>query len=363
MTSASTHAPTPADVATLLDLLHAAGEAEDPTGFAEIVTDRIGLLVRSDVSSLNDVDPVAGTVVAVFSPDAFPISATVFEALGRLSVEHPLIKYIHDTGDGSAHKVSDFWDRATWQASELYLSVYRPMGLEHQMSIGFPASRPIVVGLALNRAHTDFSEHDRYLLDLVRPHLAQRWRRARDHARLQVLLDTVSDGLHDDGAAAILLADPIHELTPGAITELYRFFGRPSESGPLPNRVHRWLDHERARTDTQLSHPLAATRGPNQLLLRYLPATARRPDALLLRRSARRDLPSRLSSLGLTRRETEILEHLTAGATNAAIAATLHVSPVTVKHHLESVYRKLGVTGRVQAAAVALTTIAATGKS
>ena len=46
------------------------------------------------------------------------------------------------------------------------------------------------------------------------------------------------------------------------------------------------------------------------------------------------------------------------GETNAAIAAALHVETSTVKTHLENVYRKLGVRGRVAAVAMAFDLLA-----
>jgi DNA-binding CsgD family transcriptional regulator len=57
---------------------------------------------------------------------------------------------------------------------------------------------------------------------------------------------------------------------------------------------------------------------------------------------------------GLTPREREILDLLAAGATNAQIAASLGISPATVRKHLEHAYEKLDVSTRT--AAVALTT-------
>lgn len=58
----------------------------------------------------------------------------------------------------------------------------------------------------------------------------------------------------------------------------------------------------------------------------------------------------------LTERELNVLINLANGLTNVEIANKLYISVHTVKAHLESIYEKLGVTNRVQAAmkAVAL---------
>jgi DNA-binding NarL/FixJ family response regulator len=62
---------------------------------------------------------------------------------------------------------------------------------------------------------------------------------------------------------------------------------------------------------------------------------------------------SSTSSLGLTTREREILELLTAGHRPAEIATRLFLSVKTVKNHLTSVYQKLGVETGAQAVAEA----------
>lgn len=58
--------------------------------------------------------------------------------------------------------------------------------------------------------------------------------------------------------------------------------------------------------------------------------------------------------LGLSDREREVLRGVCDGHTNEEIAGRLFVSEKTVKSHLTSIYRKLGVTNRTQAAAKAL---------
>jgi DNA-binding CsgD family transcriptional regulator len=55
----------------------------------------------------------------------------------------------------------------------------------------------------------------------------------------------------------------------------------------------------------------------------------------------------------LTERELLVLRLLGAGRTNAQIGAELYISPTTARVHVSNILRKLGVTSRVQAAAVA----------
>jgi DNA-binding CsgD family transcriptional regulator len=54
---------------------------------------------------------------------------------------------------------------------------------------------------------------------------------------------------------------------------------------------------------------------------------------------------------GLTARETEVAAMLAQGRSNSAIAAALHISTHTARHHTQSVLAKLGVHSRAQAGA------------
>ena len=56
----------------------------------------------------------------------------------------------------------------------------------------------------------------------------------------------------------------------------------------------------------------------------------------------------------LSRRETEVLAMASTGMTNAQMADRLNVTVHAVKFHLASIYRKLGVGNRTEAAAVYL---------
>lgn len=58
----------------------------------------------------------------------------------------------------------------------------------------------------------------------------------------------------------------------------------------------------------------------------------------------------------LTQREMEILKMVSKGASNADIAEKLFVKEVTIKTHLNSIYKKLNVENRVQAVLLAIET-------
>lgn len=56
----------------------------------------------------------------------------------------------------------------------------------------------------------------------------------------------------------------------------------------------------------------------------------------------------------LSVRELEVLKLMVEGQSNPEIAAHLYLSPYTVKTHVRSIFNKLGVNHRLQAAVIAL---------
>jgi DNA-binding NarL/FixJ family response regulator len=69
--------------------------------------------------------------------------------------------------------------------------------------------------------------------------------------------------------------------------------------------------------------------------------------------AAEPEAPSVATSLGLTRRETEVLALVAAGRTNRQIGQELFIAPKTASVHVSRILAKLGVAGRGEAAAVA----------
>lgn len=84
-------------------------------------------------------------------------------------------------------------------------------------------------------------------------------------------------------------------------------------------------------------------------------ATKNRPSSIrfVLDRSPLDSSPDANVS-GLSRREVQVLQMAVQGKTNPAIATELGISVHAIKFHMASIYRKLGVANRTEAAVVFL---------
>ena len=81
--------------------------------------------------------------------------------------------------------------------------------------------------------------------------------------------------------------------------------------------------------------------------------TLTRVDTLAARLTS--ESPAHRYPAGLTPREVDVLRLLPRGLSNAEIAEALFVSPRTIQSHLSNLYGKLGVGGRAEAIAYAVT--------
>jgi len=333
-----------------LSAVRLVGESRDPDDFAQVVIEQVAELVPCEVVAFNEVDLTADRIVFRAEPASFPFPPGTDAMVAALAGQHPLIQHAAATGDGSARKISDFWTREEFHANDLYRLVYGPMGVEYQMSVALPAPRPIVVGIVVNRAAVDFDERDRTVLNLLRPHFVQAWHNARDRDRMRSLLDAAVHASEPGGTGLVILTDPPQEVIAGTLVSLYRYFGRPTLTSPLPARVERWLTTQRSRladdSPIELLTPLTIESAGHLVALRYLPGPGADPGALLLREQPLAPRRKSIEALGLTPREAEIVTHVMSGETNASIGQSLGVSPATVKKHLENIYAKVGIRGR-----------------
>ena len=165
------------DVRSLLDFLAGCYAAEDLDAFARHVAERLSALVPNDAATYNEINPRTRRADWVVEPATidFPGSR---EAFGRHMAEHPFVRYFRRTADGSAIKMSDFLTRRQFHNLGLYDEFYRHVGGEHLIAINLPVAPPVIIGIAAIRTQRDFTERERLLFDLVRPHASQAYRNA-----------------------------------------------------------------------------------------------------------------------------------------------------------------------------------------
>lgn len=321
-------------------------ELRDLPSFRTGVLALLRELVGCELASYNEIALATGEIFIVADPaDSLNVAAEMREAFARLALQNPLAAHSARTGDPRALRLSDFIGARELHSLDLYNHVYRHIGAEHQLAFTVP-TRGQIVGIALNRSTRDFDERELELLERVRALVVSAYRNLYDRARLDAILRAQAGA----GVAprAVLMVEPS---------------GLPS---PVDDRSERLLgelagapeaiDALRAWARLQRHCRLAPERTPPQLDLagcgltaRYLHSPPGCLDTIAIH-SLAGVRPEALRALGLTRRQAEVLHLLWRGAANTEIAAALSISEHTVRHHLEDIYRRLGVRSRAGAA-------------
>jgi len=153
----------------------------------------------------------------------------------------------------------------------------------------------------------------------------------------------------------VTLLDTYGEL--GSLGERVRSLSADSTNGAIvvfsfsdrPEAVRRAL---RAGAQGFISKAV-----PLQEIIDGIKAAARGDHVVLTHRSQRAQIDATLRwpgrDIGLTERESELLSLLPTGMTNRELGGHLYVSENTIKTQLRSLYAKLGVRNRAQAASLA----------
>jgi DNA-binding CsgD family transcriptional regulator len=146
-------------------------------------------------------------------------------------------------------------------------------------------------------------------------------------------------------------------MTDTARAWLAAYFEHRATASELPGPVQAWLRRQALPASRdEIAPGIAATlvvdRGGARLKLRLLHHGQQR--LILMHEQSTTPRAEQLAALGLAPREAEILSWVAMGKSDGEIAQILAISPRTVSHTLERVYRKLGVETRTAAAMRAL---------
>jgi DNA-binding CsgD family transcriptional regulator len=167
--------------ARVLDLV---GEISALLGLSELHDGMLSALrsaVPCDYVSLNQVGPDPARNWSIVEP---PLSPEAHEVFYRLAHQNPLAAWHLRTRDGRPIRLSDLVAPAEFHATDLYREFYAPIAIEYQISFVLPSTEEHILAIALSRRETDFTDEERELLTLARPHLIQIYRNAVAHTNL-----------------------------------------------------------------------------------------------------------------------------------------------------------------------------------
>jgi DNA-binding CsgD family transcriptional regulator len=192
----------PSDYESVLDFvrqLNAIGRMDE---FPRQAIAGIGALIESDILTYNEIDTLRQRAYFIQEPAA-AISGAQAGTFERLAYQHPLISHYAKTRESRPRKISDFLSLAEFRRLDLYQEFFRHVAVNYQMAVTIPSSKALVIGIAANRTRRDFSERDRSVLDLVRPHLAQAYRNAVERTALRERADAAERALWSSPATGL----------------------------------------------------------------------------------------------------------------------------------------------------------------
>lgn len=281
------------------------------------------------------------------------IDAKLNEAFVAYLDQHPSIDYVKRTHSTKAVKISDFITSKTWCDTDLYNQFFRKLNIRHQIAFMFPVG-DMQIGFAANRERRDFSEVDRFILDLLVPHLSLSIENARIFAKLQDRMHLVADSSGGGGTIVFDSEGSVLFCSHKAADCIARFFG-PIVANRLPDELNRWVKMALGKPTLEglasgALHPFTKDTEGSSLTVRLLLNHAANEHTLILQENSKTLPFAVFKDFGLTRREVEVLHWITQGKTNPEIAVILDISVKTVGHHIEHIMSKLGVERRGGAA-------------
>jgi DNA-binding NarL/FixJ family response regulator len=320
----------------LSDVVYEIAQADDLEQFRMVVISGVRQVVGADLSSYTEVNIARKQAIAPVDP---PIDVSQPEAaLGRLAEQHPLVT----RSVAHAQTISDYLSVRAYHALELYAEVYRPIDAEDQLAINLDAPDGTAIGVALNRPRRSFTHRDRERLDQLRGPIVRGYRRVQARERAIALLECLADDRAEPAVGVIGLS---RDGEPAFISDRARGWLRsyfPDQlKAPLPEALAEWICAQPPSQPAQLT--VSGEAGWLQADL--LVETSASPRLVELRERPRQP------ATRLTGRQREILELVAAGQTNQSIAHSLKLSRRTVENHLQTIYRRLGVSNRTAAAA------------
>ena len=313
----------------------------------------VGLLHRlipADSAVFNSFDFRTGEMQVVH--DHGPNGAKYLPALNEHIQQHPLLEHLRTHWQVGAATLADVISQRQLRDQPIYREFFRPLGIERQMGLLVEDRQYGFAAVGLQRDGRDFSARDKGILTFLQPHIIQAYKNATDISWTCAQNQSSEQALHvaKIGVVRLTSALKIEWISHRAKKWLAAYFSHERmriADGSLPLKLDGWLRQQRQRNAASAIWQVAAERG--LLSIRWM--AGQKGGHHLVFAEQRSDVsPRELESLGLSRREAEVLHWIAQGKTNEFIALTFSTSRRTVDKQVENILRKLKVESRVGAA-------------
>lgn len=150
--------------------------ALDKVSFAKLGVERLPALVASEFTTLS-ICHLASGKREVFGLPAGALSAQDRAAFDRHFHEHPLVRFHAYQGGRVPQRITDSVPFEQFRRTALYNDYYRRIRIDHAIALPIYVRDGLLVSFVLNRTRRDFTERERALLEVLRPHLAKIYQR------------------------------------------------------------------------------------------------------------------------------------------------------------------------------------------
>lgn len=287
----------------------------------------------------------------ISEPDAPSGRAALFPTLQRLMPTHPAIAAFHRTGSPEPRTFSDMIARQQLERQPLYNEYYRKVGTTDQL-VAFLADDPAMLrSISVNRSGGRFSQRDRHILTILRPHLERAHRNAALLDHVAAAAGAIGPVADTGRALLVVAADGRIEFAPEPgprwLHEAFRVYA--IEGTQCPGAILQWFRAQPVALD-QSPAPLRVPAAGGTVSLRFVARDQERLTLLIEKITA---TPG-AGEMALTPREREVLGWIARGKSNPEIALILGSRPRTVEKHVENILAKFHVENRASAMLIAL---------
>ncbi|MCA9467712.1 MAG: helix-turn-helix transcriptional regulator [Nitrospira sp.] len=349
-----------------LQFLQTLFEYSDLETFQKNVVKAAARLFPADLTVFNDHDLQTHQVHYRLYPHAFPALPEAPDIL-RWGLAHndiPMYPFWKKIGEGRAVRFSDLVPKSQQSRWAFFHEFYLPHHIPYGIVMMVSVLGSWHLSLSFHRTDTDFSPHQRDLINLLRPHLSQALHNALAVTAWQFAQNQIPTTVPDPALPLALVTTQGRLLwATDQSLALFQQYGE-SLSPPkdlLPAIITEWVQCQEQRANDpehRLRPPqnLALHRNGKTLYVRLMPMGTTR--LLVFEESPSPTYWHTLEPYGVTPKEREVVTLLLAGKTNREMSHTLGIQVGTIQKHLGHLFEKFGVENRTALIATVKTLVA-----